>query len=226
MSFLTRLPLNPARRGTRALLASPQLMHAAVLASFPPGVVTADGDARVLWRVDRSPGSSVTLFVASPRRPSMEHVVEQAGWASTPAETRDYDWLLGRLAADQVWAFRVTANPVRHIRKSPQEERTRPRGHVTAAQQVQWLVERSERAGFSVRKGRSGEPDVRVRGRGMLHFDRRGSTVTLATATFDGVLVVENVEQLRGVLTGGLGRARAYGCGLLTLAPLVPHDSD
>ena len=34
--FLTRVYLNPYRRGCRRLVLSPQRLHAAVLASFPP----------------------------------------------------------------------------------------------------------------------------------------------------------------------------------------------
>ena len=33
--FLTKMPINPRRRGARNLLASPQALHAAVMAGFP-----------------------------------------------------------------------------------------------------------------------------------------------------------------------------------------------
>jgi hypothetical protein len=56
--FLTRFDLNPARRGTRQLLGSPQAMHAAVMASWPPAAqdnLQADPEAaRILWRLDRN----------------------------------------------------------------------------------------------------------------------------------------------------------------------------
>ena len=49
--YLSRMYLNPQRRQGRALLASPQKMHAAVLSSFPP--IPVENDERVLWRLDR-----------------------------------------------------------------------------------------------------------------------------------------------------------------------------
>jgi len=57
-----------------------------------------------------------------------------------------------------------------------------------------------------------------IRGRRTLRFDRQARTVTLATATFEGHLTVEAPEALRAALIGGIGPAKGYGCGLLTLA--------
>lgn len=45
-------------------------------------------------------------------------------------------------------------------------------------------------------------------------------TVSLLTVTFDGRLEVTDPDALRRTLTRGLGRAKAYGCGLMTLAPV------
>jgi CRISPR system Cascade subunit CasE len=43
----------------------------------------------------------------------------------------------------------------------------------------------------------------------------------VVTVTFDGRLEVTDPDALRRTLTQGI-RAKAYGCGLITLAPLVP----
>ncbi|HZJ03871.1 MAG TPA: type I-E CRISPR-associated protein Cas6/Cse3/CasE [Nocardioidaceae bacterium] len=49
-----------------------------------------------------------------------------------------------------------------------------------------------------------------------------GKRVVLQTATFEGQLTVTNATALRASLLDGIGPAKAYGCGLLTLAPLQP----
>lgn len=41
------------------------------------------------------------------------------------------------------------------------------------------------------------------------------------TVTFDGRLEVTDPAALRRTLTLGLGKAKAYGCGLMTLAKAV-----
>ncbi|WGW11281.1 type I-E CRISPR-associated protein Cas6/Cse3/CasE [Saxibacter everestensis] len=213
--FLTRFDINPRRRGAAKLLTSPHAMHAAVESGFPPSPPGEQG--RVLWRLDAD-GDRATLYIASPRRPDLTHLVEQAGWPTTQSWlTRDYQPLLSRISVGQTWAFRLTANPVRNIR-SEGATRGKPVGHVTAAQQEQWLLDRSEVAGFEIPTTADKSPAVAITKRDTLKFRRGESTVTLRIARFDGVLRVTDRERFVGTLINGLGRAKGYGCGLITLA--------
>lgn len=219
--YLSRFQINPQRREARKLLSSPQAMHAAVLAGFP--APAANGDGRVLWRVDRDYSHRILLYVASPTAPDFTHLVEHAGWPKTTQtwETRSYDDLLSSLKKGQRWAFRLTANPVRSGRPKEQSHGpTRRYGHVTVDQQRQWLLSRTERAGFQVLTAGTEEPDLIVRERETVTFPRRGSKVTLRRVCYDGRLEVTDAAALRHTLIRGLGHGKAYGCGLLTLAPV------
>lgn len=216
--YLTRMHLNPARRQTRLLLASPQRMHAAVLCSFPPMQSSAEDAGRVLWRVDETRSShTIALWVSSPARPDLTHLVEQAGWptANDPWQTQSLVPLLDRLQKGQEWVFRLTANPVRSVRPEG-GGRGKRYGHVTVEQQEGWLRDRSAGAGFEVLL-------AGVTGRRQVSFTRRSDgaerSVTFRQATFDGVLRVDDPTLLRDSLVSGIGRAKGYGCGLLTLAP-------
>ena len=55
----------------------------------------------------------------------------------------------------------------------------------------------------------------------MAKFPRKGKTVTISKVTYEGLLEVRQADALRSVLTDGIGRAKAYGCGLLTLASVT-----
>jgi CRISPR system Cascade subunit CasE len=217
--YLTRFTINPARRGARKLLGSPQAMHAAVMAGFaePP----AGGDSpRILWRVDQNAATPrVVLYIASPTEPDLTHLVEQAGWPTTENwQTLPYGDFLESLKDGHQWAFRLTANPVRYGR-GPGGKDTQRYGHVTVEQQRQWLLSRADRAGFRVAEAESGELDLILHRRESLTFARKDGRVTLRVVTYDGKLEVTDADLLRRALTHGLGHAKAYGCGLLTLAP-------
>ncbi|WP_458686372.1 type I-E CRISPR-associated protein Cas6/Cse3/CasE [Nocardia tengchongensis] len=224
--YLSRIPLNPARRGTRKFLSSPQVTHAAVLASFPPGAAThSGGDGRVLWRIDQR-GNEIHLYVVSPSEPDFTHIVEQAGWPTTAAwATRKYDQLLDTLAVGQAWHFRLTANPVRSALTRPDAAAAKVRGKATgmnAPDQLNWLRRKATDAGFAMAE--SGPPgpredDVRIISRDTLTFRRGKATINLSVASFEGTLLVADPDRLRAALTTGIGRAKGYGCGLLTLAP-------
>ena len=213
--FLTRIEIDRDRRGARKLLGSPQAMHAAVLAGCPVG---ENETGRVLWRLDASRPRSL-LYIASPVEPALDHLVAQAG-TEAGWLTRDYHSLLNSLQADQRWAFRLTANVTVAKRLTPDAPRSQRYGHVTATQQRDWLVNRAGKFGFSIAENSSDLEALVVRDRSIKQFYRNGKLVTLATATFDGVLDVQDADALRSAMTSGIGPAKAYGCGLLTIAPL------
>ncbi|XKK38322.1 type I-E CRISPR-associated protein Cas6/Cse3/CasE [Nocardiopsis sp. ARC36] len=242
--YLTRFRFNTNRPGSRKLLSSPQAVHAAVLGGFPdllPGGSGNQGVAgapRVLWRVDRNARAEVLLYVVSPAAPDLTHLVEQAGWPKAEGDgwqTHDYGGFLGRLEAGQTWAFRLTANPVHSIRRKDGEP-TKVTAHVTPRHQAGWLLQRQEAGGFEIVRRPvdqqlipgEDEHELVVHGRDATGFDKadprpekKGKSrmrVPLVTATFDGRLTVTDPDALRRVLCAGLGRAKAYGCGLMTLA--------
>jgi CRISPR system Cascade subunit CasE len=220
--YLTRFRFNPARRGARRLLESPQALHAAVLAGFARPEDHTTDEARTLWRVDRgTQRPDVLLYISSPTPPDLTHLVEQAGWPTIDTWlTRPYSAFLDRLEKGQVWAFRITANPVHDGRKRPDSKDTQRFGAVTVQQQIAWLQRRAERNGFTICSTTDGFTNLIVRDRQTRTFRRnRGEPpVTLAMVTYEGVLRVDDADQLRRVLTKGLGHGKAYGCGLMTLA--------
>lgn len=218
--YLTKMVINARRRGAKLLMASPQALHAAVMAGFADDRPTVDG--RVLWRLDVYNPHRVVLYTVSPDKPDFTHIVEQAGWPTTETwETRCYDPLLKSLLSGQQWQFRLTANPVRSGLRAGWSD-TKPLGHVTVKQQEHWLIQRSKNAGFrlvpctAARGG--GDFDLAVVDRSIRRFRRKDGQVTIVTATFEGYLEVTEPEALRRALTHGIGRAKSYGCGLLTLA--------
>ncbi|MEU7874301.1 type I-E CRISPR-associated protein Cas6/Cse3/CasE [Dactylosporangium sp. NPDC049140] len=220
--YLTRCTIDPARRGARKLLGSPQAMHAAVRAAFAAPEDYERPGARALWRLDTTAGGTVHLYLVSPGAPDLAHLVEQAGGRDTAEAwtTRPYDGLLTSLQPGQRWAFRLTANPSHSGRKTPESKDTQRFGRLRAGEQVQWLLDRTARCGFTVAAQRDGAPNLALHRRQTLTFKRGMHTVSLTTATYDGVLEVADAAAFRQALTGGIGHGKAYGCGLLTIAPV------
>ena len=217
MSYLSRMHLHPRRRGTTELLTNPWKMHAAVMSCFPPEF-TGSPASRVLWRIDRSE-HSVGLYIVSRDRPSFIHLQEQAGWENqTSWETARYDPLLSRIQEGATYRFRLTANSSKTIR-TPAGERKQA-GLLSTEDQTKWLTERAMKNGFSVSDPDSPDsPAFQITSKGLLRFNRGQRTITLARAQYDGLLTVTDPDQLRRALVDGIGRAKGFGMGLLTLAP-------
>jgi CRISPR system Cascade subunit CasE len=219
VTYLSRFEFHTARREARRLIASPSAVHGAVLAAFRDPPVGRARD-RLLWRIDIDARRSY-LYVLSTERPDLTHLVEAAGWANGPVwETAEYDSVLDGLVRGQHWYFRLVANPTRSVRDG-KRQRSRRVGHVTSVQQLDWLVSRGPKLGIDF-QFECDLPQVQVTGRSSVEFRHGSSKVSLSTARFEGVMRVEEPQLLRQSLLEGIGPGKAYGCGLMTIAPYRP----
>ncbi len=212
--FLTQFEFNVQRRESRRVLASAERIHASVLSSFP---ATSAEAGRILWRLDHGDHGRRELWISSPEAPDLSALVESCGWPSAQTwRTADMEALLSGLAPGQRWRFRLTANPVKVGPANGGRGKPVP---LTIPGHVPWLFERAQGCGFSL--GTSEEPTVMVTRSESLSFQKgRGHRVSLRLSQFDGVLEIQDPVAMRAAMTAGIGRAKAYGAGLLTLAPL------
>lgn len=241
MPYLSRVLINPARSDARRLFVDPQLAKGAILGEFAQQPVAE----RVLWRLGRRvvAGRPVQgeLLILTQSKPSWNGLVERFGYPGQEAgepQVRSYEPLLGLVAVGREFAFCVNVNPVqntvnpRHPTASQTERLARDNhlrsirmAHRTAAAQTAWFVDRATTWGFEIAETTVGEPDVRIVDRRSVEFTKGGAErhrVHLGTATFEGRLRVIDTARFTHSLLAGIGPAKGYGCGLLTLARL--HD--
>ncbi|MFJ9729446.1 type I-E CRISPR-associated protein Cas6/Cse3/CasE [Streptomyces sp. NPDC101209] len=235
--YLTRAYLNPRRKGAIKLISNPRALHALLAGSYPdqPPVPAGEQPPRTLWRLDTDDPRKPVLYIVSPTRPDLTQLIEDAGWpaAETPQwATKPYTPFLNRLAEGQTYAFRLTANPTHSLTPTGPGQRGKRVPHTTPRHQLAWLAQRAHQHGFVIPPARH-QADIGPDGQPalQLHLAKRATDsfrkpdhsgkpirVTLTTATYEGTLQVTNPQNLRTLLTTGIGNARAYGCGLLTLA--------
>jgi CRISPR system Cascade subunit CasE len=151
------------------------------------------------------------LLLLSRDKPDFFTFSGQFGIAGQAWETRDYTSLLERLNEGQTWRFKLTANPT-HSGSNYGDKRGKIYAHMTIERQEEWFTNQAEKYGFSAQFAVT-ERDLKI-------FYRNNNRVTLNTVTFEGILRIDNVQLLRSAMIDGIGRGKAYGCGLLTLASL------
>ena len=208
--YLSRVELDERRNDTVRALFAPQRMHGAVERAF------AGERQRRLWRLDRLHGT-LYLLILSADAPDLRSIAAQFGpVAGGCAQTREYDPLLSRIEAGGVWQFRLTANPTKSLPSHGGQERGKVLAHITVEHQERWLLERAERHGFAL------QPEgFAVTASRWLDFAKGGARrrVSLLSVSYEGLLQVTDAERFRRALTEGIGRGKAYGQGLLTVAP-------
>lgn len=208
--YLSRMKLDSKRRGTMRALASPNLIHGAVEQAF------SGPRERRLWRIDTLAGD-MYLLILSRETPDLTEAFRQFGAEDeVPVwETRDYEPLLRRIETGSRWHFRLTANPT-VSKAAGSGGRGRVYGHVTSGYQEQWLLDRAQGHGFLLEK--DAFRVVQSRWQRFRKGKDGGRPVTLLSVTYEGCLTVTDPELFRQTLVNGLGRGKAYGLGMFTVA--------
>lgn len=113
------------------------------------------------------------------------------------------------------YRFRVTVNPTRRDSASGKLKPVKGRESIAA-----WFAERGPVSwGFRVV-----QENLEVGSTSVLQFKgKNGHPVTLAQTQLQGLLEVTDPEQFRSSFRQGIGRGRAFGCGLLQIVPHIDH---
>lgn len=218
--YLSRLIHNPADPRARRDLADVYDLHRTVMRGFPENLPPEE---RVLFRLDEDRDGRPILLVQSQTAPD---------WGGLPA-----DYLLQAdpfdpipnpavkrvapaFAPGQWLRFRLRANPtVKQDR--PGRKQGKRVGVAGEEKQLEWLARKAEAGGFLVRPD-----DVRVSepGRAFGHTKKdpdsgKSHQLEFRVVQFDGLLQVTDPAGLAEALRAGIGSAKGFGCGLLSLAP-------
>ncbi|MBP2479698.1 CRISPR system Cascade subunit CasE [Crossiella equi] len=219
--FLTKLVINPLSPQFRTDARDVQNMHRTVMSGFPE---EQPSDAYrqthgVLWRLDQT--DHIVHYVQSATEPDWSRLPESHLIGS--AQVRSLQPVLDAIAPGRKFAFRLQANATRCVR-------TDDKPHVPTRvplkdpdEQLGWLARKGDQHGFVIPAGHHGRPDVAASPVSRLTGNRKNHRLTITPVRFDGHLVVTDAEVFRQAVIGGIGRAKAYGCGLLSLTrPLSP----
>jgi len=205
----------------RSELASPYEMHRTVLRAFPSE--EDGGPGRVLFRVDQMRhASELALLVQSDKEPDWA-ALDGNRTATVPYLLRPVEFkeLKPKFSEGQQLAFRLRANPTRKI-----DTKTRPDGNRRNGKRVgiydeqkrtEWLRRKGESGGFAVLS-------VQVISDGFIHgkkTDEHGShDLKHCAVRFEGVVQVTDPDVFLQTLQTGIGSGKAFGFGLLSVAPV------
>jgi CRISPR system Cascade subunit CasE len=227
--YLSKLLINVISRDFRRDHADIRQMHRTIMSGFDD--ITDGTPARqslaVLWRLD-DVHRGFALYVQSLAKPEWARL--PADYLAETARVRTLQPVLDSIAPGRRFAFRLVASPTRTIPRPADRERVaegrRTQGikvpHHKPENQIDWLVRQGERMGFVIPSGRNGQPDVAptpcLKLIGQQRSGERGP-ITITPVRFDGHLVITDNTAFAEAIRTGIGRGKAYGCGLVSLAP-------
>ncbi|MDJ1130571.1 type I-E CRISPR-associated protein Cas6/Cse3/CasE [Streptomyces iconiensis] len=217
--WLTRIvpsPTSPdARRDLRGAAQGIRL-HQRVLQMFPDGV---EGPARaaygVLFRAEETPRGP-QILLQSRVEPDPSRLPDAYG----KTETRSLDDLLKAVHNGTLVNYRCVANAVRKPSARTQEEyKLPPVVALSGNAAIAWWERQSAAAGLEPLHVNA-HPLEAVSGPRGTEGAAARQRIRHSRTQFDGMARVIDSDLCREKLAAGIGRGKAYGCGLLTIAPV------
>lgn len=210
--WLTRIIPDQRSREARRDHASAVDLHHRLMSLFADHVAAAAPRRHlgVLFRAENT-GNAQQILLQSAQQPDLARLPAGYGQAVTKPLTPLLDALRPGLSV----RYRIAANPIRKPGCT-----TRELYRLSAVVPLQgqaaddWWTRQAHSAGLELRTLHSTPLDA---ARGSRRSDQRH--VKHDRVLFEGTAVIADAELLRTRLTDGIGKGKAYGCGLLSIAP-------
>jgi len=208
MLYLSRLKLNTRNQETRRDMTQPYELHRTLENAFHN---PSHSDERVLFRLDYQPrekGWQVLIQSRYAPNWSFFQQEDRRGYLQAEPQVIAFE---PRFFKDKTYHFRLLANPT--------FKTTNDKGHKvrfslpTREKQFDWLSCKMTAAGVSLL-------DVGVVQEGMRRSRKEDEgQQTHFAVLFEGLLQVADPDKLRLAVESGIGSAKGFGFGLLSLAP-------
>ncbi len=228
--FLSNLVIDAHNRKVRRELHAPYELHRTLMNAYP--YARAANRCDLLFRVESHRAGPPTLLVQTRDDP--------AGWSNLPAgyllHEPDCKPLELAVAVGQRLRFRLRANPTKRVAAANERLGAVMAGKRVAlhteADQLRWLLHKAELSGFRIpgewlpATSAAGDatdlsPDFRVEvvTEGRDRNGKPGHGGEFLAVRFEGVLVVTEADRFQSTISTGIGSAKAFGFGLLSVAP-------
>jgi len=173
-------------------------------------------NARFLFRVDHNigtDGSRAIILVQSHVEPNWDYAFQNARifLAANP----EYRSMNFSFRSGENYRFRVLANPTMKKSVRSSGKKNGPRlGLIRREDQIGWLERKANQHGFVLVN-----ESVTIESQGFSEGWKGSDSIKYFSARFDGVLRVTDADKFAIAVREGIGSAKGFGFGLLSVAP-------
>ena len=203
--FFTKININQNSAGGIRILTDQQEMHRFVMSGFPDvGSESARKELGVLYTQLMS-NSTITILVQSKDEPDISRY-QKVSYVNSVKTMSITDLLNNRIVKDKIVKFKTTVNPA----KTVNSESGVCRRLITKREELtEWLAERLD--GCELIGWERTNRDIAT-------VNRQGKQFTLYKDTIEGAVKITDPQAFKDVISTGLGKSKAYGCGLVLVS--------
>jgi CRISPR system Cascade subunit CasE len=195
--ILSRLSFDPLNRGAMKTTGDIYRLHEAVMSGFR----AYDNKPRVLFRVEPEWNSDgINILVQSPVTPDWVYLKE-SGKGLISFQVKPYNPVIN---SGDFLRFRLRGNPT--VKRNGKRY-----GLIHDDALEKWLLKWVESMGVK-------NMSFTVIDEGYISGLKNGNEIKIKTARFDGRFQIIDPEKFMNMIAIGIGSAKGFGCGLLSIA--------
>lgn len=191
---------------------NPYLQHKALWQLFPG---REQEQRSFLFRIEQvKKGEGAIALMLSQEQPQQPQVIEDSEVVAVKA-------LNLNLSQGQAMRFRLRANPVKSIKDASKGEVEKNCKRYTRSVRVPLIHEDQQHAWLERKLAQIASiKSLNIQQELPLNFRKQKESRSgkIQPVLYEGVLIVDNPDKLLQLIIDGIGPAKAFGCGLLSLA--------
>lgn len=200
--YISKIELNPACNQVRAELGDMYQMHRTLSKAFGDDP-SEYAEARCLFRVDEQ-GENPYILVQSRIKPEWSRLTVDSCYMVAEPMVKQF---APNLKVGQRLAFKLRANPT--VKRDGKRF-----GLYREEEQIEWLKRKGRDNGFEVLAAFNNTEKLRA------NRKPNDKEATFASVVFEGVIRITDPEVFSKALESGIGSAKGFGFGLLSVAPI------
>lgn len=236
--YLTKMILNPLCKQVRIDLGNPQELHRTVSKAFPE----SENQERLPKHLRETPRNKFDILhrLDVDRRRAKAVLLVQSkiepDWSFLPADyaeeisCKSVHGQYSKIENGMTLLFRLQANPSKRDKTKFDAEKPKQRRRFALFRdedRIEWLARQGERTGFRLANIKV-SPTQAINnaasveeGKIVFRKSRNAERIIFGSVVFEGVLQVTDAEKFQAeALQKGIGAGKAYGFGLLSVAPV------
>ncbi len=217
--YLSKIVLNTRNRGVMSDISNMYSMHQTLI-SMLPGYDNSP-NSKYLYRLEQDERrNTAIILMQSEIEPCFDKHLE-TGYLQI-AQSKEYSPIFNN--GDQM-RFLLYANAVRKRTYDPEKDTNWNKKSAEIVlvpmykedEMADWMRDRAERNGFEL----CGQPNM---AKSYRRFSKKGESAhssNLFGVQYEGILRVTNSEQFAEAVRSGIGKGKAFGFGLLSVAKMI-----
>ena len=205
--YISKLVLNPNSYRVQKELSNPYQLHRTLMCGFPNNLKKLKRDGRILFRIEKKENQNYPLIlIQSTLCPDWSFLIEDEGYLLKNPLFKQFNF--PQFKKGNTFWFRLFANPTK-------KDTGKRVGMYTEEEQYEWLKRKCELCGFNII-----HVNITRKENITAKVNKKSKTMTFQGIQFEGVLQIKDSKQFNSTLKNGIGSAKAFGFGLLSIAKL------